>query len=238
MEKRRVLFDFGGTIDTDGIHWFRFFMQSYAACGMTLSQELFRKAYVSVERSLESQNIISPDCTFRDMLSVKLELQRQGLEAEGMSSINPTLLLEECYKRVRSNIELVSRPALERLAGHVDLGLVSNFYGNMNTVLKEFGLDGLFREVTESATVGVRKPDTRIFLKAAEAAGVGPKCCVMVGDSLKNDILPASSTGMATVWLKGQGWETGKEETGAPVGTRVITTLGLPELRFLEDGSF
>ena len=44
--------------------------------------------------------------------------------------------------------------------------LVSNFYGNVNAVLRQFGLDGCFSEVIESAVVGVRKPDPEIWRRA------------------------------------------------------------------------
>ena len=40
--------------------------------------------------------------------------------------------------------------------------LVSNFYGNINQVLKDAGIDGYFSRVIESAVVGVRKPNPAI----------------------------------------------------------------------------
>lgn len=84
--------------------------------------------------------------------------------------------------------------------------LVSNFYGNINTVLAEFGLDGLFEEVIESAAVGIRKPDPRIFRLGTEALGLEPEDVMVVGDSFTNDIVPAAEAGCRTAWLKGEGW--------------------------------
>ena len=79
--------------------------------------------------------------------------------------------------------------------------LVTNFYGNMNTVLAEFGIDHLFKDVIESAVVGVRKPDPAIFRLGVDALGLTPAETVMIGDSPDKDIIPAQSIGCKTVWL-------------------------------------
>lgn len=52
-------------------------------------------------------------------------------------------------------------------------------------MLKDFGLRHYFREIVESAVVGVRKPDPRIFELGCEALGLPPAEVLVVGDSLK-----------------------------------------------------
>ena len=69
--------------------------------------------------------------------------------------------------------------------------LVSNFYGNIEVVLKEFNLDGIFQEIVESAVVKVRKPDPRIYQLGVEALQLPPENIVVVGDSYDKDIVPA-----------------------------------------------
>ena len=76
----------------------------------------------------------------------------------------------------------------------------------MPTVLREFGFDGLFQHVVESAVVGVRKPDPCIFLMGVEALGLQPGEVTVVGDSMEKDIIPAKTAGCQTVWLKGEQW--------------------------------
>ena len=76
--------------------------------------------------------------------------------------------------------------------------LVTNFYGNMHTVLAEFGLDQLFKDVIESAVVEVRKPDPQIFRLGVASLGLEPRETVMIGDSPDKDILPAQSIGCQT----------------------------------------
>ena len=101
--------------------------------------------------------------------------------------------------------------------------LVSNFYGNIAVVLQEFGFDGLFLSIVESAVVGVRKPDPRIFSLGVEALGLKPEDVLVVGDSMDKDIIPASKAGCQTVWFKGEGWT--DDPVDERLADRVITDL-------------
>ena len=46
------------------------------------------------------------------------------------------------------------------------------------------------------------KPDIRLFQAGLEKAGCKASEAIMVGDRLDNDIYPAKSLGMKTVWIK------------------------------------
>ena len=46
------------------------------------------------------------------------------------------------------------------------------------------------------------KPDIRIFGYALDKTNCSPQETCMIGDRLDNDILPAKSLGMKTVWIK------------------------------------
>lgn len=46
------------------------------------------------------------------------------------------------------------------------------------------------------------KPDLRLFETALQEAGCIASQAVMVGDRLDNDIYPAKSLGMGTIWVK------------------------------------
>ena len=116
-----------------------------------------------------------------------------------------------------------SREVLLELRKQYPLVLVSNFYGNIATVLKEFKLDGIFDTIIESAVVGVRKPDPRIFTLGVEALGMQPDEVVVVGDSMDKDIIPAAKAGCHTIWFKGEGW-TNDPVDESPAG-KVITDL-------------
>ena len=56
----------------------------------------------------------------------------------------------------------------------------------------------LFDHVTESAKLGLRKPDPRIYRMMVEAIGVDPKHCVYL-DDLGVNLKPAREMGMTTI---------------------------------------
>lgn len=209
MTVKGVLIDFGGTIDTDGRHWYKVFKQAYSCVAPAIEDALLRQAYVYAERTLGKNPIINSQFTFYKTLETKLSLQTDFLRENGCSvtELQSKNILECCYSVVTTNINKVANPELESLSERCPLVLVTNFYGNMNSVLKEFGLDGYFTGIVESAVEGVRKPNPDIFRIAVNRLGVLPADTVMIGDSLSKDILPAMEVGCKTIWLKGEQWE-------------------------------
>ena len=225
MTARGYIFDYGGTLDTGGCHWGKVIWHAYERCGVPVSEAQFRDAYVHAERTLGRQPIIQPDFTFRQTLEKKLHLQLDYLLQNGNLSPLTSLhspLLHDLYARVQSQTAL-SREVLLRLKERAPLVLVSNFYGNIAVVLREFGLDGIFQQIVESAVVGIRKPDSRIFTLGVEALGLEPGEVVVVGDSIDKDILPARQAGCQTVWYQGEGWT--DEPVDETIPDRIITDL-------------
>ena len=101
--------------------------------------------------------------------------------------------------------------------------MVSNFYGNLTTVLNDYKLISYFDDIIESAVVGVRKPDPQIWALGVKAAGTDNKSCIVVGDSYNKDIQPADSIGCQTIWFKGKEWQANNFDETLP--THVITSL-------------
>lgn len=64
------------------------------------------------------------------------------------------------------------------------------------------GLMPFLDTIAASGELGVSKPDPRIFEAALATAHCPPPCVAMVGDRLDNDIRPAKSIDMKTVWLR------------------------------------
>ena len=96
--------------------------------------------------------------------------------------------------------------------------LVSNFYGNINQVLKDAEIDGYFKEVIESAVVGVRKPNPAIFALGVCALDLPASQVLVVGDTYGKDIIPAHKLGCHTLWIKGLQWEEKKVDESIPDG--------------------
>ena len=227
-----IIFDYGGTIDTNGVHWGEFIREQYIKAGVEIDKELFREAYVHGERSLAKSPIIAPSDTFRTLLIKKMALQFDYLRSKAASTSFTKEKEEEvallCYNNVRKTLEQ-TRTIVERLHREYPLVLVTNFYGNMPVVLKEFGLEGLFKEIVESSVVGLRKPDPALFALGVKALNLPAEEILVVGDSYRKDIYPSSTLGCKTAWIKKVCWE---EEPILPghEPTVVIDTLTtLPE---------
>ena len=227
---RGYIFDYGGTLDTGGRHWGKVLWRAYSRHGIPVTEKQFREAYVHAERTLGSQPIVKPDFTFRRTLDAKLRIELEHLATTGALDGDKTKLTEMRQKMLDDIYESVkletskSRKVLESMAAEHPLVLVSNFYGNIRTVLDEFGLDGLFKDVIESAVAGIRKPDPRIFTLGVEALGLKTGETTVVGDSITKDIIPAKQAGCRAVWLKGEGWDDTPQDETLP--DAVITELG------------
>lgn len=206
------IFDYGGTLDTEGHHWGKVLWHSYQRQHVPVTEEQFREAYVYGERTLGNVPIIKPDYTFHKTLDTKLRLEMEYICSEGFWNAGEKEMmrmhnaaLEDVYSYV-IKVTDHSREVLEKLHADYPMVLVSNFYGNVGVVLKEFKLDHLFQDIVESAVVGIRKPDPRIYKLGVEKLGLKPEEVMVVGDSFYKDIEPANKIGCETTWFKGEGW--------------------------------
>ena len=218
-----VIFDYGGTLDTNGVHWFHIFRKVYAVHLPQITEERLREAYVYGERYLATHRVIEPADDFLAMLrkKVAIQLSALGVEDEALTKRIATA----CDDIVRTHME-ATREVLDALAMRYPMVLVSNFYGNIQAVLASYGLDGYFKEIVESAVVGIRKPNPQIFALGVEALAMQPEEVVVVGDSYGKDMAPAHSIGCHTVWLKGHGWNAADEPADASCADVVIDELG------------
>ena len=202
-----LIFDFGGTLDTGGIHWGKKIWHHYQRHAVPVDEESYRNAYVYTERYLGNNPVISPTDDFKKLLRTKITMQLEYLgNLKGLKLQNHAdSLVEGLYSEALTTL-VKSRRILADLKDKYPLVLVSNFYGNIGTILHEFALDDLFRNVIESDVVGIRKPDARIFGLGVDALGLPSEQIIVVGDSITKDILPAKSIGCLTIWIKGEGW--------------------------------
>lgn len=206
-----LIFDYGGTIDSRGEHWSHVIERGYHKAGLSIDNVLFRQAYVEGERALARHPLVKPHHTFLDIMLLKVHIELQHLSSLGALPDGADIdsltraIATYCYDYARECVD-EARPTLELLHTHFPMVMVSNFYGNLNAVLADFGIDHLFSSVIESAVVGVRKPSPAIFTLGVEALNLSAEQCAVIGDSLDKDILPAQSIGCPTFWLKGRGW--------------------------------
>lgn len=191
---KSIFFDYGGTLDSDGTSWLERFYLICAECGIHAPRESFDRAFHDSDDGLPGRHALR---------GLDLE-QTARLQALGvLEAVAPDRadLAETIARRFASESRRQFarlKPALEGLARRYRLGVVSNFYGNLDGLLSAEGLRACFSVVADSGALGVAKPDPAIFLYAAGALNARPEECVMVGDSVPRDIRGAASAGMKT----------------------------------------
>lgn len=217
-----IIFDYGGTIDSNGKHWSEVLWDAYELEKVPVTKEQFREAYVYAERYLATHTIILPEDNFQILLEKKVSLQIAYLLEKGYLSNQIETekyivgISNRCYTFVR---DLISEeiPVLVELHKRYPMVLVSNFYGNIHAVLEDFELLDCFDSIVESAVVGIRKPDPAIFKLGVKELNFSADEVVVIGDSYSKDIFPATQAGCKTIWLKGLGWEKEDENATADV---------------------
>lgn len=88
------------------------------------------------------------------------------------------------------------------------LGIVTNGYGPFQMdVIKALEIERFFGTILVSEWEELKKPDPRIFLRAAQQLGVSPHECVFVGDHPVNDVRAAEQAGMKGIWKRDSYWQ-------------------------------
>ncbi len=195
------LFDFGGTLDSDGLHWLDRFYSIYADIGLA---EIPRKKIKEAFYWADEQAELDPGMRtagLRSMMErhVHWQFQRLGLKNLALEERAAAAFYKPANRVLRRN-----RHIFEKLSqAGLKLGIISNFYGNIEALCREFSLTPYLNVILDSAIVGLKKPDPKLFALARERLKLPAEEIAFVGDSFARDILPAKALGMQTFWLVG-----------------------------------
>jgi putative hydrolase of the HAD superfamily len=114
--------------------------------------------------------------------------------------------VEAMMNAIRFRAFADAAPALTELHGRgVRLVCVSNWDFALPEVLDRVGLLDLLDAVVTSASVGVRKPDPRVFRAALAAAGCTADEALHVGDSAGEDVAGARLAGIRALLIDRSG---------------------------------
>jgi putative hydrolase of the HAD superfamily len=232
-----LLFDFGGTLDGPA-HWLDRFIASYRAAGVDISRNELDPAFDHATRTGYGATRIVARFGMTDLVRFLVGHQFEYLRKSGPDQLRATLENSGAAGRHRL-VEAVtnsfvretavgmshSRDIVAPLKSRFKLGVVSNFYGNLDRVLEEAKLDRLFTAVADSSRIGIFKPDLGIFEAALKKIQCAPESVAMIGDSLGKDCAPARKLGMRTVWLRTEPRD-GEDSVAADVTIRSIDEVG------------
>ncbi|MGZ3712862.1 MAG: HAD family hydrolase [Bdellovibrionota bacterium] len=197
-----LFFDFGGCIDAPGIHTRVLFWDAFLALNLRPreTREEFQEAYTKADAKMMASGE-AKDLGLKafNRHNSRLIAATVGVE-ESAADKAGDLVTEKMSEYIWQ-----SRKALLAFAETHPMGLISNFTGNLEVILKEFDLRGLFDSVTESFYAGYSKPDPRIFRAALTKQPFVSAECLYVGDNPKNDIEPARALGLRTALIHPSG---------------------------------
>lgn len=216
-----VLFDFGGTLDADGVRWSVRYHAAYTRGGGGLSIDAFDPLFSLSDRQLEALPGIRR-LGLRGMIEAQVVILGTLLPDGPVMDVHN--LTDQIHREVLAVIER-NRPILRALRTRYRLGMVSNFTGNLVPCLQELALADLFDVVTDSGVLGATKPDPLPFTTTLAALDVPARSAWMVGDNFQADIRPAQRLGLRTVWLAPT------ERTlpdGEPPTARIASLVELP----------
>ena len=216
---RALIFDFGGTLDGNGIHWlertYQFIQKHHPeitrqefdiADHATISEFAFGDS--SAEWSYQEGSML-PVGAVASSEAARCTLQETS-DAIGtgiFKRLNLSDQLKDEYvewfcKGVSQSLTK-NRQWLETLHSTYKLGVISNNFGNTRGWCDEYKLSPLLDVIIDSTAFGVAKPDPRIFEAALAELNVDPAEAIYVGDSYKADMIGAKNVGMWTAWMVG-----------------------------------
>jgi FMN phosphatase YigB (HAD superfamily) len=91
---------------------------------------------------------------------------------------------------------------VQQLASRFAIGIAGQYGREVLALLEESDLLRLFTHRLTQEDFAITKPDPRYFEQIAQRFGVLPKPCLMVGDRIDNDVIPAKQLGMKTVLIR------------------------------------
>ena len=216
---RALIFDFGGTLDGNGIHWLERTYQFIHERHPEITREAFDKADratitefalgdASHEWSYQDGSMLpvgavaseyAARCTLRETAdAIAVGIYKRLDLSEKMKNEYVEWFCAGAAENLAEN-----RRWLETLHGTYQLAVISNNFGNTRGWCDEYGLTPLLEAIIDSTVLGIAKPDARIFEAALSELGVAPAHAIYVGDSYAADMVGGKNAGMWTAWLVG-----------------------------------
>ncbi|MCB4807732.1 YjjG family noncanonical pyrimidine nucleotidase [Tamlana sp. 62-3] len=142
---------------------------------------------------------------------VEKEALRFGRLNDAFKAVNYSVEAKTIYKLSEDYITYLSSfnylfentfEILKYLQTHYTLHIITNGFDKVQQKkLVNSNIHNFFKTVTNSETVGVKKPDPKIFNYAMQIANCNGQQSVMIGDNFEADILGAQAVGMEAIYF-------------------------------------
>ena len=215
-----ILFDFGGTLDGNGLHWreraYRFIQSEFP----DVSREEFDRA----DRAAVAKFVASGagwKYNLRQTADAIFSGIYEGLELD--PTIKDLFVHNFCYDAETSLNQ--NRRWIATLKSEYRLGVISNNFGNTSGWCDDYALSPLLDVIVDSTVIGIKKPDAGIFRAALSELDISANEAIYVGDTYLDDMVGAKSAGMRTAWLVGDQSKRGMESSAADFQLKRIQDL-------------
>ena len=131
-----------------------------------------------------------------------------------------------CYQAAWRAFDDAATTIERALSAGLSVGVLTN--GQLEIQTRKLRRTGLLRPdvpVFASSALPAAKPDRRSYLAACSALGVSPEATLMVGDSVRHDVVGAQAAGLSALLLDRPGWYDARR-----TGVQVRVVRGLDEL--------
>jgi len=194
MPLTTVLLDAGGVIidetEYEKIHA-RILVDLLAESGLKYSVHLYNK---DVDEAVKSfcpnvyQFIIWKNCGEESSLYCKIHNEYQ---ARWVIERTPYKLMDGIAREIKI------------LCSKFQILLAGQYGNDILELLKKCDIGKYFANNLTQDDYDITKPDPRFLERITASAGSTPECCVMVGDRIDKDIIPAKMLGMKTILIRG-----------------------------------
>lgn len=131
----------------------------------------------------------------------------------GLARTGPLVLMRQKEENARRWFKVYSDAisTLQTLSEVCKLGIISNAWPYLESLLHLLGLWPYFESVIISAQVGLTKPDPAIYELALRSLGISADRAIFV-DDIPQNVLAAERVGLRSLWLN----RTSRSDTSAP----------------------
>ena len=91
---------------------------------------------------------------------------------------------------------------IQAISDDLKLGIAGQYGKELLGVLEEHSILGRFTYRLTQDDLATTKPDLRFFESIVKRCGVDPRECIMVGDRIDKDVIPAKFLGMKTILIR------------------------------------
>jgi len=186
-----VIFDFGGVLTTSPFEAFARF-------------EAERGYPVDIIRNTNAANHLDNAWAKFERAEIDIDSFDRLFAEESLALGGPAVRGREVLPLLAGDLRPDMVEALRRIGTRFKTGCITNnlpanaIGSQSGRLLYVAEVMVLFNHVIESAKIGLRKPDPRIYRMMVEALGVDPNACVYL-DDLGVNLKPARDMGMTTI---------------------------------------